>query len=51
MSWEQYFTKMLVDLTKENKLKKYSKSRLSRFYLQEKSVNAIKSMIHGIDLE
>lgn len=51
MSWEQYFTKMLVDLTKENKLKKYSKSRLSRFYLQEKSVNDIKSTIHGIDLE
>jgi hypothetical protein len=34
MSWEQYFTNLLCEMTKEDSVKKYTKSRLCDYYLQ-----------------
>lgn len=51
MSWEQYFTKLLIDLTKDSSFQRYSKSKLSPFYHQERVVQRIKETIPGIDFK
>lgn len=50
MSWEQYFSDMLIKLTGRSDYKKYAKDKLPGFYLQEGSVDAIKHSIRGIKL-
>ena len=36
MSWEQYFTELLVEEVKDSEYRKYSKSKLSAYYNQER---------------
>lgn len=49
LSWEQYFTELLINETKGNTVTKYSKSRLKPYYLQAGNVQKVKSLIKGID--
>ena len=51
MSWEQYFTELLEDATKDIEYMRYSKSRLSEYYLHERSATKIKERISGIKWE
>lgn len=50
-SWERYFTELLVETTKDMDYKKYpkSKSRLPKFYVHDKSLDAMKRNMQGID--
>ncbi len=48
--WEQYFTALLTETTKDSVYMKYSKSKLMPFYLQPGTANMIKSEIKGIKL-
>lgn len=41
-SWEQYFTKFLTEQTKEDPVWRYSKKKLSKAYLSEKVLGAVK---------
>lgn len=50
ISWERYFTDLLTVVTKESDFQVYSKHRLEKFYLHEKSVQKIKDFIQGLDL-
>lgn len=50
VSWERYFTDLLIDVTKNTEFKKYSKQKLAEFYKHEKSVMAIKEVISGLEL-
>lgn len=50
MSWEQYFTEVLTEMTKESRFQKYSKGKLNEYYLQEHSVLAMKENMKGLDL-
>lgn len=34
MSWEQYFTMLLIQLTKDDPLRQYQKSNLKPYYVQ-----------------
>ncbi len=34
MSWEQYFTDLLIQLTKDDPIRQYQKSKLKMFYVQ-----------------
>ena len=49
-SWERYFTKILVEKTKDSYLK-YSKSKLNETYLHEKSKRMILESLEGIEFE
>ena len=49
-SWERYFTDLLIELTKNKQYEKYSKHKLSDFYLHDKSVEMIKDVMPGLDL-
>ena len=40
-SWERYFTELLETETREDRIKKYSKSELNSYYLGDKNVSAI----------
>ena len=51
VSWERYFTDLLIKSTKENKYMKYEKSHLSDFYLQDANVEKIKNVINGIKFD
>ncbi len=51
MSWEQYFTAVLTEATKDVKYMKYKKARLSDFYMQEKNAAEIKKVAKGIKWE
>lgn len=48
MSWEQYFTALLEDATRDKDYKKYSKSHLSEYYMQDRTADMIKHQIEGI---
>lgn len=48
-SWEQYFTKLLVEKT-INTFMQYQKSKLNPVFLHEKNKNAILDTIKGIEL-
>ena len=49
-SWERYFTKILVEKTKDSYLK-YSKSKLNESYLHEKYRRVILESLEGIEFE
>ena len=49
MSWEQYFTEILTEATKEVKYMKYKKAELPNFYMQEKNATEIKKIAKGIN--
>lgn len=40
-SWEQFFTDLLIDLTKNSPYMRYSKQKLAAFYLQRKNLDKI----------
>ena len=48
MSWEQYFTDLLIETTRESDYMKYNKSNLSEFYIQDKNVADITKIAKGI---
>lgn len=48
MSWEQYFTELLINETKGIDYLRYKKSKLTEFYLQEKTAEMIRKEIKGI---
>lgn len=48
MSWEQYFTDMLMKATRDKEYQKYKKNTLPAFYLQEKNAARIHHNIKGI---
>lgn len=49
MSWEQYFTELLVEEVKNSKYQKYSKTKLSDYYRQDRVERIILEFIKGID--
>ena len=49
-SWEQFFTKLLVDRT-QNTYLKYQKKKLNEVYLHEKNKKAILKEIKGLRFE
>lgn len=49
MSWEQYFTALLAEATKDNRYMRYKKAKLSDYYLQDKIADKIKKGAPGID--
>ena len=51
MSWEQYFTDLLGEYTKDSDFAKYKKNRLPEFYLQEKNVAQVRGVAKGIKWE
>ncbi len=50
-SWEQYFTSLLVDITKGEKYQRYpkTKNKLPKFYTQEKSIQQVENIMAGVD--
>ena len=48
MSWEQYFTKMLEEATRDSDYKRYSKAQLAEYYMQNRTAAMIKHQIEGI---
>ena len=50
LSWERFFTKLLMDVTKESYLQ-YRKAKLNKAYLHEKSKKCILQVVKGISLE
>lgn len=50
-SWERYFTELLVENTRGSEYKAYpvNKGKLPEFYLQNDSIESIKSVMKGID--
>ena len=50
-SWEQYFTHLLVELSKNDKAKKYNKSRLPKYYIQPIVKEKILNQIPHLKLE
>ena len=51
MSWEQYFTALLVEATKDNQYMQYKKAKLSDYYMQDKNADRIKKIAKGIKWE
>ena len=49
MSWEQYFTELLAWTVKDSKYQKYSKNKLSDYYIQDRVEHVIREFIKGID--
>ena len=49
MSWEQYFTELLVWAVKDSEYQKYSKDKLSDYYTQDRVERMIREFIKGID--
>jgi len=49
MSWEQFFTELLVGITKDSGFQKYNKTRLPEYYNQERNEKEIIRVIKGID--
>lgn len=52
-SWERFFTEMLVQVTKEDKYKKYpkNKGKLPEYYIQDRVITQVKNIISGINFE
>lgn len=48
MSWEQYFTDLLIKNSKKTQYKTYSKNKLADYYLQENNIMQIKENIKGL---
>ena len=49
MSWEQYFTDLLVEMTKNSDYQKYNKRKIAAYYNQERVEREIIDSIKGID--
>lgn len=50
MSWEQYFTDLLIESTRDSKFKKYNKERLADYYLQHNVVEGLCKEMQGLKL-
>ena len=48
LSWEQYFTALLEDATREIEYLRYSKMHLAEYYMQDRTADLIKKQIEGI---
>lgn len=48
ISWERYFTDLLIETTKDMKYKKYSKDKLVDFYLNDRSEQKILENVKGL---
>lgn len=46
ISWERYFTDLLMDSTKDSLLWRYAKKKLPAIYLSPKVVKAVKDLMH-----
>lgn len=51
LSWEQYFTALLEDATREIDFKRYSKTNLAEYYIQKRTAERIKEQMEGIRLQ
>ena len=51
MSWEQYFTEVLEQTTKDSQFMKYKKSKLADYYKQEQNAKQILEIAKGIKFE
>lgn len=51
LSWERYFTDLLINVTKDTDYMIYSKHKLQDFYLHDKSIQKIKDTIKGIEFK
>lgn len=51
MSWEQYFTDLLIETTKDSDYMQYTKSHLSDYYIQEKNIAEITKIAKGIKFQ
>ena len=51
MSWEQYFTDLLIETTKESDYMQYTKSHLADYYIQEKNIAEITKIAKGIKFQ
>ena len=49
VSWERYFTDLLVDNTRNSPIWAYSKRKLLKMYLSSKVVNAVKKIMKLIE--
>lgn len=49
VSWERYFTDLLVDNTRNSQIWAYSKRKLQKMYLSSKVVNAVKKIMKLIE--
>ena len=49
VSWERYFTDLLVDNTRNSPIWAYSKRKLQKMYLSSKVVNAVKKIMKLIE--
>ena len=49
VSWERYFTDLLVDNTRNSPIWAYSKRKLQKMYLSSKMVNAVKKIMKLIE--
>lgn len=47
-SWEQYFTKLLIEQTKDNQIWAYTKRKLEKVYLSSRMMNAVKKVMYLI---
>lgn len=45
LSWEQFFTELIIRKTEADTYKRYSKNKLALFYLQPKNVDSVVSVI------
>ena len=51
ISWERYFTDLLIESTSKNFIWAYSKKRLTKAYFAPRIVNAVKTIMKLVDWE
>ena len=51
VSWERYFTDLLIESTSKNFIWAYSKKRLTKVYFAPRIVNAVKAIMKLVDWE
>ena len=51
VSWERYFTDLLIESTSKNFIWAYSKKRLTKAYFAPRIVNAVKAIMKLVDWE
>ena len=51
VSWERYFTDLLIESTSKNFIWAYSKKRLTKAYFAPRIVNAVKTIMKLVDWE
>ena len=45
VSWERFFTALLIDKTKTSSIWSYTKKKLSKAYLSSKDINSVKKFM------